>query len=206
VARALRCDSTVVEPTFAIRQTPGLAVDSARILAAEGKRVAKLIGDGARRVRDRSRAAARRLRLIGRTVARRRGQAKASVLGLTGQTGELVRASVRVARRLAALARAKARGRGAQAKLAAARRLEVLADRAEQVTEPIQQRLAGEKISDRLVSLADPDARSIRKGKLGKPTEFGYVVELAEVTEHTRRGARRLILPASSQIGALNPS
>ena len=30
-----------------------------------------------------------------------------------------------------------------------------------------------------LVSIADPDARPIRKGKLGKPTEFGYVAQSA---------------------------
>jgi IS5 family transposase len=206
VARAARCDSTVVEADIRYPSDAGLAVDAARMLAAEGRRVATLVGERARRVRDRSRAAARRLRLIGRTVARRRGEAKATVLRLTGEAGELVRSSVREARRLAVQARAAARGRGAQAKLAAARRLEGLADRADKVAAQIRKRLAGEEIINRLVSLADPDARPIRKGKPGKPTEFGYVVQLAEVTEHTRRGARGLILPASSQIGARNES
>ena len=43
------------------------------------------------------------------------------------------------------------------------------------------QRLAGDRvIPDRLVSLADPDARPIRKGKPGRPTEFGYTLLLAE--------------------------
>jgi transposase, IS5 family len=206
VARAVRCDCTVVEADIRYPSDAGLAVDSVRMLAAEGGRVAKLIGAGARRVHDRSRAAAQWLRLIGPTVGRRRGEAKATVLRLTGEAGDLVRASVRETRNLAAQTRAAARGRGAQAMLAAARRLEALADRAEKVAEQIRQRLAGEKITDRLVSLADPDARPIRKGKLGKPTEFGYVVQLAEVTEHTRRGARGLILPASSRIGARNES
>jgi transposase, IS5 family len=68
----------------------------------------------------------------------------------------------------------------------------------------IRQRVAGEKITDRLVSIADPDARPIRKGKLRQPTEFGYVFQLTEVTENTRRGARGLILPAPSQIGSPN--
>ena len=65
----------------------------------------------------------------------------------------------------------------------------------------IQQRSRGEKITDRLVSLADPDARPIRKGKLGKPNEFGYVVQLAEVTANTGRGARGYVLPAASAPG-----
>jgi hypothetical protein len=51
------------------------------------------------------------------------------------------------------------------------------------------------------VSLSDPDARPIRKGKLGEPNEFGYVVQLAEVTENTGRGARGLILPAATAPG-----
>jgi transposase, IS5 family len=35
-------------------------------------------------------------------------------------------------------------------------------------------------IPDRLVSLSDPDARPIRKGKPGRPTEFGYTLLVAE--------------------------
>ena len=62
-------------------------------------------------------------------------------------------------------------------------------------------RMRGEPITDRLVSIFDPDARPIRKGKLGKPNEFGYVAQICEVTENTKRGARGLILPAASQIG-----
>src|SRR5207244_718688 len=94
----------------------------------------------------------------------------------------------------------------ARAKLAAARGLDELADRAAKVVRQIRQRVAGEKITDRLVSMTDPDARPIRKGKLRAPTEFGYVFQLTEITENTRRGARGLILPAPSQIGSLNES
>jgi transposase, IS5 family len=43
------------------------------------------------------------------------------------------------------------------------------------------QRLAGNRvIPDRLVSLSDPDARPIRKGKPRQPTQFGYSLLLAE--------------------------
>jgi IS5 family transposase len=62
-------------------------------------------------------------------------------------------------------------------------KLEQLADRCERVASQIKQRLAGEPISDRLISLSDPDARPIRKGKLGKPTEFGYVTPLAQLAD-----------------------
>ena len=45
-----------------------------------------------------------------------------------------------------------------------------MADRCEKVATQIRQRVKGEPIKDRIVSLHDPDARPIRKGKLGKPT------------------------------------
>ena len=136
-----------------------------------------------------------------RTIRRRSGEAKAEVLKLTAQTGGLLERSVEQARRLAAVAGSKARGRGAQAKLKAAAALEELADRCEKVADQIRRRVADEPISDRIVSISDPDVRPIRKGKLGKPSEFGYVTQLAEVTENTRRGARGLILPASTAPG-----
>jgi IS5 family transposase len=45
-------------------------------------------------------------------------------------------------------------------------------------------RLAGETtIPDRMVSLADPDARPIRKGKLSQPVQFGYKLALLDGRE-----------------------
>jgi IS5 family transposase len=205
VARAMRCDSTVVEADVRWPSDAGLALDATKLLAREGARVAALVGEGAPRVQNRGRAVGRRLRMIGRTVGRRLGAAggaRERVLVLTGEAGELVRRSVREARALATQARKRARGRGAQRKLAAAQRLERAADGAETIVEQIRKRLAGEPIKDRVVSLADPDARPIRKGKLGKPCEFGYVFQLAELTPNTRRGARGLLLPPASLVGA----
>jgi IS5 family transposase len=202
--RAVRIDSTVIEADIKYPTDAGLAGQGVRALAREGRKLAKLVKEKRSRVRDRSRAMGRKLRGIARTIRRRSGEAKAEVMTLTKETGELLERSVKEARRLACLARRRARGRGAKVKLTAVGQLEELADRCEKVARQIRQRVAGEKITDRIVSLADPDARPIRKGKIGKPTQFGYVSQLAEVTEHTKPGARGLILPASHQIG--NPS
>ena len=200
----MRIDSTVTEADVKYPTDAGLASSGLRTLAREGRKLAKLVGEQKRRVRDRSRSMGRKLRAISRTIRRRSGDAKEEVLKLTQQTGEPLERSIKEARRLAAIARRKARGRGAAAKLKAAGALEGMADRCEKVAKQIKQRVAGEPIKDRIVSLSDPDARPIRKGKLGKPTEFGFVSQLAEVTENTKRGARGLILPATTQIG--NPS
>lgn len=105
----------------------------------------------------------RRLRAISRTIRRRSGQAKSEVLALTEQTGRLLKQSVREARRLAQAARKRARGRGAQAKLTAATRLDDLADRCEKVVEQITQRVTGQPISDRLISLSIFSSRTGRR-------------------------------------------
>jgi IS5 family transposase len=199
--RAVRIDSTVVEADVKYPTDSGLASHGVRALAREGRKLAMLVKEKRARVRDRSRAMGRRLRGITRTIKARSGEAKTEVLKLTAETGELLEGSVGEARKLAAAARRKARGRGANAKLKAAAKLEQLAERCEKVARQIRQRVRGERITDRIVSISDPDARPIRKGKLGKPNEFGYVTQLAEVTENTKPGARGLILPASSAPG-----
>jgi IS5 family transposase len=189
-ARAVRIDSTVVEADIRYPSDGVLAWQGARALAREGRKLAGRLRGPTVRVVDRSRRIGKLVRAISRTLARRTNQGTDEVLALNAKAGRAMARSVREARALAAQARSAARGRGARAKLRAARRLEDLADRCQRVATQIQQRQRGEKITDRLVSLADPDARPIRKGKLGKPNEFGYVAQLAEVTANTRRGAR----------------
>jgi len=76
---------------------------------------------------------------------------------LNEQAGRLIARSAQEAKRLAATARASARGRGAKAKLRAANHLEELASRCGKAAEQIDRRVRGLKIQDRLVSLADPD-------------------------------------------------
>ena len=78
------------------------------------------------------------------------------------------------------------------------------------------QRLAGNRvIGDRLVSLCDPDARPIRKGKPGRPTEFGSTLLLGACergfiathhTHHTHQGNppdAAQLLPAVRQVMAV---
>jgi IS5 family transposase len=200
--RAARIDSTVVEADIKYPTDAELALQGARALAREGRRLAARLRAARPRVRDRSRSIGRAVRQISRTLRRRTGEAKAEVMRLNERAGRLIRRSVTEARRLAAEARRAARGRGARTKLQAAAKLEQLAGRCERITEQIAKRARGEKIADRVVSIADPDARPIRKGKLGKPTEFGYVQQLCELTENTRPGARGLILPPATAPGS----
>jgi IS5 family transposase len=183
----------------------GLAADAVRVLARTARRVRAAVPTITRRVRDRSRAVQKRQRALGRTLRRRTGEAKAAVGRLTQEAAEQARASVGEARRVLAQARrsrSRAPGISRAARARAIAALEQAIGLAERVVEQTKMRFAGHKIADRLVSLFDPDARPVRRGKLAKPNEFGYVVQLTEITAHTRRGARGLLLPPKLEAGS----
>jgi IS5 family transposase len=60
--------------------------------------------------------------------------------------------------------------------------LKLWADLTQRALDQANLRLAGQlSIPNRMVSLHDPDARPIRRGKLSSPTEFGYKLELTQV-------------------------
>jgi transposase, IS5 family len=64
----------------------------------------------------------------------------------------------------------------------AVNRLDTLVGRAERVVAQTRSRLAGvmPESASRLVSLHDVDARPIRKGRLGKPVEFGCKAQIVD--------------------------
>lgn len=197
-ARAIRIDSTVVEVDVRYPTDAGLAATGVRLLARAARRLTTGAEGAPGHVRDRSRAVGRRLRAITRTLRRRTGEAKADVLRLTAEAGDLLARSVREAHRLLAAVPAAADATTARA----IERLRQVVERAQQVVNQIDRRVRGQPIPDRLISFVDPDARPVRKGKIATPTQFGYVSQLAELTGTTGRGARGLILPPVTRAGS----
>ena len=133
------------------------------------------------RFRDRSRSAGRRLKEISRTLRRRTGQALGEIDRLTGEVAAIAAATLRDVAAVEHNARRALRGRpsGRLAHLVGELTETVAGTR--RLLEQTALRLAGtRKIPDRLVSLADPDARPIRKGKPQHPTQFGYTALVAE--------------------------
>ena len=63
--------------------------------------------------------------------------------------------------------------------------LAVLVERTERVIAQARCRVAGNQPdgATRLVSLHEPDARPIRKGRLNKPVEFGYKAQVVDTAE-----------------------
>src|SRR5436190_3559697 len=72
-ARAARIDSTVVEADIRYPSDATLALDGARALAREGKKVAAIVKGPSVRVRDRSRSLGRTVRRLSKTLSRRTG-------------------------------------------------------------------------------------------------------------------------------------
>ncbi len=203
--RALRADSTVVEADIRYPTDSGLCATGVRRLARAARALGQALPTVVGHVRDRSRSVGRCLRELGRSLRRRSGEAKSAVQRLTEKAAALLRTSVREATRVVAAARrvrARAAGVTNQLRQRVIDRLTETIGRTRRVVEQIRQRFAEEKITDRLVSFADPDARPVRRGKAAKPNEFGFVVQVAEVTEHTQRGARGLLLPPKLRPGS----
>jgi IS5 family transposase len=134
------------------------------------------------RFRDRGRAAGRRMKQLAHSLRRRTGAAMAEVDRLTGEVAGLARRTLRDVEAVARNARRARRHRPGDGRLGRlVGELEETIAATERLLAQADQRLAGNRvIPDRLVSLSDPDARPIRKGKPGRPTEFGYTLLLAE--------------------------
>jgi IS5 family transposase len=203
--RAMRVDSTVAEADIRYPTDIGLCGDAVGRLARAARRVRQALPTVVRRVQDRTRAVQRRIWALTRALRRRREKARDAAQRFTEPAARLLRRSLGEARRVleeAKRRRSRSKGVTSRGRQRALRHLEETIALAERVVEQVRKRFAGEKIADRIVSLADPDARVIRRGKPAKANEFGYVVQFAEVTAHTRRGARGLILPPKVEPGS----
>jgi transposase, IS5 family len=180
--RKLRVDTTVVEADIDYPTDADLLEHAVRKLGGLVRRIKARDAASRTRFRDRGRAAGRRMKQLARTLRRRTGVAMAEVDRLTGEVAAIARQSLRqvqVVARNARRACARRPGDGRLDRLVG--ELEETIAATGRLLVQTDQRLAGNRvIPDRLVSLSDPDARPIRKGKPRTPTQFGYTLLLAE--------------------------
>ena len=201
----LRADTTVVPANVSYPTDSGLLARAIRRIAVTGRRIRAAGGATRTRVRDRSRAAGKRAHAIAVKLSSRAAQAReekqAAVARVTGELADLAECAAAEARRLLANAcRALRRADAKAAALAAGRRRDPAAGRrrgrlrravsdlaqllevTRQVAAQTRQRLAGTMPdgATRRVSLHEPDARPIAKGRLGKPVEFGYKAQVTD--------------------------
>lgn len=211
----LRADTTVVPADVAYPTDSGLLARAVRRIAATGRRIQGAGGATRTRLRDRSRSAGRRAHGIAAKLRLRtaagRDEAQATVRRITGELAELAeRAATDAERLLGNARRALRRARAKAAALAAVGQRDAVAGRrrgrlrravddlaelltaTRKIAAQTRQRVAGitPDGATRRVSLHDPDARPIAKGRLGRPVEFGYKAQVLDnvdgvILDHT---------------------
>jgi len=179
--RKMRVDTTVVESNIHYPTDSGLLNDGARVLTRTMQKIEKKTGGLKRKVRDRMRSVTKRVIAIGRAL-RHKGEEgelkrKKEYRQLLRLTRQILNDSRRVMGEVEALPdrhRNKVSGLGA--------RLEATAERVRRVVRQTKARIFTglTKFPDKLVSLFEPHTEIIRKGKAGKPNEFGKLVAVQE--------------------------
>jgi IS5 family transposase len=175
----------VVEANVAYPSDSGLLAKGVAKMAATARKLQAMGFATRTKMADRTRSVRSRARSINANLKRRNDD---KLIELRRINTELADIAERVARQADAVVRNAARklragGVTAAGKAAAlVRRLVETAERTRKVAAQTRQRLAGTTPhgSTRIVSLHDPDARPIVKGRLGKPVEFGYKAQLVD--------------------------
>ena len=174
----VRTDTTVVEADVAYPTDSGLLAKAITWIGASVKKIKDAGGARRTSTRDRSRSAGKRARLIAANLKRRTGEAKEQVKRITADLADLASTTAVEAERVISDAKRALRRQGTPGSGRLARAvadLETLLERTGKIIVQTRTRLAGGTPpgASRLVSLHDPDPRSIVKGWLGKPVEFG---------------------------------
>jgi IS5 family transposase len=179
----VRADTTVVEANVAYPTDSGLLAKGVARMAKTIQRV-KAAGLATRtKTRDRTRTVHARARSIGANLRRRTDAAKDEVQAINRDMARIASRAVREARAVVRNARRALRQRSVSGRTrAAVDDLERIAERVERIAAHTRQRVDGATPdgATRLVSLHDPDARPIAKGRLGRPVEFGYKAQVLD--------------------------
>ena len=182
--RKLRIDGTVVETNIHHPTESTLLNDGVRVLSRTLSKAKELLGAASGAAQDLAQDAPQQARAKMKRimqVARQKGEAAAEQLKTTYR--DLVEVTGSVVER-AKQAQAVLKGQATDAAQRVREKLEHFIPLVEQVmTQTTRRVLQGEQVpaSEKIVSLFEPETAISRKGKPGKPTEFGRVVWLDEV-------------------------
>jgi IS5 family transposase len=183
--RRLRVDTTVVEAPIHYPTDSSLCDDVVRVTSREMKRLEEAGIELPFRRADVRRSVARRLREIGQAL-RRRGEAAKEALKRPYR--RLLRVTARLVRQaqqaIAAASDRLRRARGPQrrAVTASLHRLATVLPQAHQVVRQTRARILHDvpNSDGKIISIFEPYARIMRRGKLHRPTEFGALVKVQE--------------------------
>jgi transposase, IS5 family len=184
--RRMRIDTTVVETNIHHPTDSSLLGDGVRVLTRTMKKITAIAGDAGAKLRDRSRSVKLRVLEIGR-AARAKGRQSGPKLAqgyrrLLEATGRVVGQAKRFATEIGNGIKQAIDIREQLALQGLRHILETMVPRVRQVMRQTKARVfAGDtRSAGKIVSLFEPSTEIIRKGKAGKPTEFGKMIKLQE--------------------------
>ena len=184
--RRMRVDTTVVETNIHHPTDSSLLGDGVRVLIRTMKKITQIVGEAGTQLRDRSRSVKLRVLDIARAA---RSKAKQGQEKLKRAYGQLLNSTGRVAGQAKRFSQEIAAGVKRSADVVQQLTLEGLRDKLDAMVPLVRKVmkqtrariLRGDTRGDgKLVSLFEPETEIIRKGKAGKPTEFGKMVKLQE--------------------------
>lgn len=184
--RRMRVDTTVVETDIHHPTDSTLLGDGVRVLTRTMRKITAIAGAAGTKLRDRLRSVKLRLLEIGR-VARAKGpvnqdKLKQRYCQLLNATSRVVGQAKRFSEEIAQGVKRSTTVLQQLALEALRRELDAMTARVRQVMKQTRARiLRGNTRSEgKLLSLFEPSTEIIRKGKAGKPNEFGKMVKLQE--------------------------
>jgi IS5 family transposase len=209
--RKMRVDTTVVETNIHYPTDSSLLGDGVRVLIRGMKRIEQIAGKAGAKLRDRSRSVKLRALEIAR-AARSKGKQSQDKLKqgyekLLASTRRVVGQAKRFAQEIGAGVK-RSSDIMKQAALEGLRKeLETMVPRVQQVMRQTKARVfeGNTHAEGKLFSVFETSTEAIRKGKAGKPTEFGKMVKIQEAENQIvidfevfekRPDDRALLIPA----------
>ncbi len=179
--RKMRVDTTVVECSVHYPTDSGLLQDGARVMTRSMKKIEQKVGGLKRKVRNRMRSVTKRVIAIAHAL-RHKGPAgedkrKGEYKELLSLTRRILNDTGRVLQEVEAMPR-----RRREKVRTIAQQLQTISERVRGVIRQTKARIfqGATQFPEKVISLFEPHTEIIRKGKAGKPNEFGKLVQVQE--------------------------
>jgi transposase, IS5 family len=179
--RKMRVDTTVVESNIHYPTDSALLQDGARVLTRSMKKIEQKVGGLKRKVRNRMRSVTKRVIAIAHALRHKgpegEGKRKREYRELLSLTRRILNDTGRVLQEVEAMPR-----RRREKVWTISQQIQTISERVRGVIRQTQARMFRGVIQfpEKIISLFEPHTEIIRKGKAGKPNEFGKLVQVQE--------------------------
>jgi Transposase domain (DUF772)/Transposase DDE domain len=184
--RRMRVDTTVVETNIHYPTDSTLLGDGVRVLTRTMKKITDIVGAVGTKLRDRSRSVKLRLLEIGRIARAKgplnRGRLRQRYCRLLDTTSRVVGQAKRFSQEISGGVKRAADVLKQMALEGLRAELDRMVPLLRRVMRQARARIChgNTHVKDKLLSLFEPSTEVIRKGKAGKPNEFGKIAKLQE--------------------------